>query len=213
VRTIGSAKEQGVAVEEWRGFVNGVLYMVQFEPTLDDERVVAERAGRLVAQPIFDRPVEDTVTALRAALASGAPLTGGIPQPHDEATVRTFLGRLADRVEALRPWPTQPYRRLPVHSHADVLGGPVVAWLAADWKQASDRLRRGIERADDRAVLVLELETGDVVAIVDDWDITPAGGHRDRQSALVSGSARPAGDVIAAFRAATGFTDEEITPV
>ncbi|HEY6745767.1 MAG TPA: hypothetical protein VI357_08600 [Mycobacteriales bacterium] len=201
-----------MAGEQWRGFVNGVLYMVQFEPTLDDDRVVAERAGRLVAQPLFDRPVGDTVDGLRAALASGEQLTGAIPQPHDEAAVRTFLGRLADRLEALRPWPAQPYRKLPVHSHADVLAGPVVARLSYDWKQAADRLHRGIERADDRAVLVLQLETGDVVAVVDDWDITPAG-HRDGQSALVSGSARPPAEVIDAFRAATGFTAEEVTPV
>ncbi len=198
---------------EWRGVVNGVLYMVQFEPTLDDEQVVAERAGRLVAQPLFDRPVGDTVDGLRAALASGEQLTGAIPQPHDEATVRTFLGRLADRLEALRPWPTQPYRKLPVHSHADVLDGPVVAELSCDWKQASDKLHRGIERAGDRAVLVLQLETGDVVAVVDDWDITATGGHRDGRSALVSASPRPAAEVIAAFQAATGFTAEEVTPV
>ena len=111
----------------WRVFVDAVLYMVQFEPTLDDEQVVAGRAGQLVAQPIYDRPVDDTVDALRTGLASGEQLTGQIPQPHEEATVRAFLGRLVDQLEALRPWPTQPYRKLPVDSHADVLDGRVVA--------------------------------------------------------------------------------------
>jgi hypothetical protein len=199
--------------QQWRGAVNGVLYIVQFEPDLDDGQVVADRAAQLVAQPIFDQPVQQTVDELRAALASGAQLTGGIPQPHDEATVRTFLGRLVDRLEALRPWPRQPYRRLPAHRHRDVLDAPVVGRIGYDWKQATDRLHRGIERADDRAVLVLELDSGDVVALVDDWDITPAGGLRDGQSVLVSASPKPAADLVAAFRAATGFTAEEVTPV
>jgi hypothetical protein len=86
---------------QWRGVVNGVLYMVQFEPTLDDESVVAARAGQLVARPLFGQPVAQTVEALRTALADGRPLTGSIPQPHDEATVRTFLTRLVDRMEAV----------------------------------------------------------------------------------------------------------------
>jgi hypothetical protein len=206
-------EESGVAgAQQWRGAVNGVLYVVQFEPALDDG-VVGLTADQLVARPMFDQPVQQTVDQLRAALASGEQLTGAIPVPHDEAAVRDFLGRLVDRLEASRPWPTQPYRKLPAHSHADVLAGPVVAELAYDWKQASDKLGRGIERADDRAVLVLQLETGDVVAVVDDWDITPAGGHRDGRSALVSGSARPAAEVIAAFQAATGFTADEVIPV
>ncbi len=57
---------------DWRGVVNGVLYVVQFERDLDDG-VVAARAAELVARPPFGRPVAATVQALRAALASGEP--------------------------------------------------------------------------------------------------------------------------------------------
>lgn len=96
--------------QQWRGVVNGVLYMVQFEPTLDDESVVPARAEQLVARPLFDLPVAQIVDALRTALADGRPLTGGIPQPHDETTVRTFLTRLVDRMEAARPWTPPPFR-------------------------------------------------------------------------------------------------------
>jgi hypothetical protein len=89
---------------DWRGVINGVLYVVQFEPVLD-HGVVAARAAELVARPLFGRPVAATVHALRAALASGEPLTGGIPQPHDEATARAYVAALVERLEALRPWP------------------------------------------------------------------------------------------------------------
>lgn len=201
-------RETGVA-GDWRGAVNGVLYVVQFEPSLDDDAVVAERAEQLVAQPLFDQPVADTVAALRAGLASGEQLTGSIPVPHDEATVRTFLGRLVEATEALRPWPTPAYRKLPAHTRPDALDAPAVAELRLDWKRASDRLGRSIDRAGDTAVLVLQLDTGDVVAVVDDWDITPAGNPDGRSTLRSAGPGAPA-DVLAAFRTATGLSADEV---
>lgn len=192
--------------DDWRGVVNGVLYLVQFEPTLDDEQVVADRATHLVTQPLFDQPVADTLTALRSALASGRTLTGDIPVPHDETAVRTFLRRLADQIDARRPWPAQPYRKLPAHTRPDLLRAPAIAHVDHDWKRAADLLGRSIDRAEDKAVLVLQLDTGDVVAIVDDWDITAATGNRDGRSALHSPGPRPPADVLDAFRTATGLT-------
>jgi hypothetical protein len=207
----GSVEVSGVAgTQQWRGAVNGVLYVVQFEPVLD-EQVVATTADQLVARPMFDQPVQRTLDQLREGLASGEQLTGVIPQPHEEAAVRDFVGRLVDRLESMRPFPVPAYRKLPAHSHGEVLSAPAVGRVAYDWKQAADRLRRGIERVDDRAVLVLQLDSGDVVALVDDWDITPAGGHRDGESALLSASPKPAAELVDAFRAATGFTADEVT--
>ncbi len=197
--------------QQWRGTVNGVLYQTQFAPTLDDDQLVATGADQLVARPLFGQPPELTLASLRAALASGAPLSTGIPQPHDEASVRAFLIRLADRLESTRPWPTPPYRVVPWRDRPEVLDAPAVARISCDWKPAADRLRTNAEQADDRAVVVVELAGGDVLAIVDDWDLRS--GLRDGQSVLLSSSARPAADVIEAFRTATGFTAEEVTAV
>ena len=196
--------------QQWRGTVNGVLYQTQFAPTLDDDELVATGATQLVEQPLFEQPPEVTLAALRAALSSGQPLTGGIPQPHDEASVRTFLTRLADRLEATRPWPVQPYPVLSWQDRPEALTAPAVARISYDWRPAADRLRTNAEQADDRAVVVLELATGDVLAVVDDWDLRS--GLRDGQSMLLSASPDPAG-VIEAFKTATGFTAEEVTPV
>lgn len=195
--------------QQWRGTVNGVLYQTQFAPTLDDEQLVATGAEQLVSRPLFGQPPEVTLASLRAALASGAPLAGGIPQPHDEESVRAFLTRLADRLEESRPWPVPPYRVFSWRDRPEVLNAPAVARVSYDWKPAADRLRTNAEQADDRAVVVVELATGDVLAIVDDWDLRS--GLRDGQSVLLSGSARP--DLLDAFRAATGFTADEVTPV
>jgi hypothetical protein len=195
--------------QQWRGTVNGVLYQSQFAPTLDDDELVATGATQLVERPLFGQPPEVTLAALRAALRSGRPLTGGIPQPHDEASVRTFLARLADRLEATRPWPVQPYRVLSWQDRPEVLDAPAVARVGFDWKPAADRLRTNAEQADDRAVVVVELAGGEVLAIVDDWDLRA--GLRDGQSVLLSASDRP--DILDVFRTATGFTAEEVTPV
>ena len=199
--------------QQWRGVVNGVLYTVQYDRDLADERVIADRAAQLVSRPLFDQPVQALVDALRAALASGEQLTGRIPQPHDESDVRTFLARLADRMEALRPWPHQPYRKLPAHAHPELLQAPAIALITADWKQAADRLRRTADHTGEHAVLALELDTGDIVAIVDDWDITPGGGRRDGRSTLVTTSRNAPAEVLAAFRTATGLSPDEAVPL
>ena len=192
--------------QQWRGTVNGVLYQTQFAPTLDDEQLVATGAEQLVARPLFGQPPEVTLAALRTALASGAPLGTGLPQPPAEAAVRSVLTRLADRLEASQPWPVPPYRVLSYRDRPEVLTAPAVGRVGFDWKPAADRLRTNAEQADDRAVVVVELSSGDVVAIVDDWDLRS--GLRDGQSVLLS-TGGPA--VVEAFRAATGFTDAEVS--
>lgn len=93
---------------EWRGVVNGLLYVVQFEPSIDDDAVVADRVEQLQAAPPFGLPVPRIVTALRTALADGRPLGTGIPQPHDETAVRTYLSQVADRLDQARPGGVRP---------------------------------------------------------------------------------------------------------
>jgi hypothetical protein len=194
---------------QWRGTVNAVLYQTQFAPTLDDEQLVATGAHELLTRPLFGQPRELTLASLRAALASGERLSTGIPQPHDEASVQTFLTRLADQLEAAQPWPVLPFRVVSWRDRPEVLDAPAVARVGYDWKDAGDRLRTNAEHTGDRSVVVVELAGGDVLAIVDDRDLRS--GLQDGQSVLQSSSARP--DLLDAFRAATGFTADEVTPV
>jgi hypothetical protein len=82
-----------------RAVVNGVLYIVQFDPQLDD--VVVERiAGQLIERPLFGQPLSATVEALSLALTSSDDVTGHLPQPHDEAACRSFLTRLVERLRS-----------------------------------------------------------------------------------------------------------------
>lgn len=194
---------------QWRGTVNAVLYQTQFEPALDD-RLVATGAHELVARPLWGQTPEVTLACLRAALASGAPLSTGIPQPHDEASVRSFLTRLVDRLAATQSsWPVLPYRVVPWDDHAEVLEAPAVARVALGWKDAGDRLHTVAQRVEDRYVVMVALSAGDVLAVVNDRD--PVSKQAAAQSRLLSGSTRP--DLLEDFRTATGFTAEEVTPV
>ena len=82
-----------------RAVANGVLYIVQFDPQLDDA-VVERIAGRLIERPLFGQPLSATVEALTLVLASSEDVTGHLPQPHDEAACRSFLARLVERLRA-----------------------------------------------------------------------------------------------------------------
>lgn len=83
-------------MEEWRGLLNGVLYVVQFS-VLDSAE--ADRVARMIReQPIFGWTVEQQYDALAAALASDADLSTGIPQPHSDAELRTFLRAVVTRL-------------------------------------------------------------------------------------------------------------------
>ncbi len=96
---------------KWQGLVNAVLYTVQFERILDAE--TADRVAHiLVEEPLLRMTPEQEHTALREALSSGEPLTGGIPQPHGEEAVRRFTTAVLSRMDTLRPWPV-PFRDSP----------------------------------------------------------------------------------------------------
>jgi hypothetical protein len=196
----------------WRPFVNGVLYQVQFEPELD-AAVVDRVAQGLVSRPLFEQPVETAVAALRAAVDSGDTLTAMIPVRPGEQAARDFLRRLVDRLDRERPWPEPPFRVLDAAHWEQLRTAPPLARIELDWKDVDDRLHRVFTRVDDLAVLVLQLGTGDRVAVVDDWQLPWAPDRPDLrgESFLLSPGPRPAAEVIDAFRAATGLT--ELTPL
>jgi hypothetical protein len=196
-------------VPPWRGVVNGVLYQVQFAPDLD-AALVDTAAASMIARPLYDQPLDLTVDAMRAALTGREPLTGGIPQPHDEAAVRDFFAALVARLDALRPWPVPPFRGLDAQDRPDLLDAPVIAHLRADWKQISDRLHRMMHHVGAHAVLVLELAGGETFAIIDEWDLRTG---NDRQSEVrYAGTLTPT-EALAEFVAATNFDPADVRAI
>jgi hypothetical protein len=89
--------------ESWRGFVNGLLYKVQFERNLNNE-VVDWLAQDILKSPLLGMTPEEEYSELTAALQSGASLAGDMPQPHSDVDIREFLTAVLRRMDTLRPW-------------------------------------------------------------------------------------------------------------
>ncbi|MFE1555511.1 hypothetical protein ACFW6V_11010 [Streptomyces sp. NPDC058734] len=95
------------------GLVNCILYQAMYQEgvgaALDDE-TVRRYATAMQAEPLYDRPMAEQVAALRAVLATDAPLASTFDpyegqDPFGEAEFRGFLARLADELESRGPWP------------------------------------------------------------------------------------------------------------
>ncbi|QIS12184.1 hypothetical protein [Nocardia arthritidis] len=89
--------------EEWRGVVNAILYVVQFNELGPAE--VSRVSRDLLTKPFFDLTADQEYRALLEALESGAELNATIGTRHSEAEIRDFLNRIVAELDDMRPWP------------------------------------------------------------------------------------------------------------
>ena len=195
--------------EWWRGVINAILYQVQFEPELDDE-LALRTAQAITNEPVLQLTIQDNANAIRDALDSTARLTQLIDSAGSERDVRRFLEKVAAELENLKPWPVLPFRSLDKSTFQSFADTRPVARIGLDYKDLEVRLYRLFLPVDGKAVLVLELFSGDVVAIVDPRWIPLHISEGRSESLLYTTGSRSTGDVLTAFRAATGLTDEEV---
>lgn len=109
------------AVKPWAfGLVNCILYQAMYRErgagAALDEEMVRRYATAMQAEPLSDRPMAEQVAALRAVLATDAPLASTFDpyegqEPFGETEFRGFLARLADELESHGPWPPAEERR------------------------------------------------------------------------------------------------------
>lgn len=194
--------------EEPRGLINGILYGVQFERTLDDEAV--DRIARaLVQEPILYLPPEQEYELLATALRSGELLTGGIPQPHSEDAVRVFLGKVVRRLDALRPWPELPFLPIPPERRPDFGSARPIARVQVPPFEVQGRLRTMFHRLEDgHDILLLRLRSGAEVGLITPWWTAC-----DDAALVQNTPGVPAEQVIEEFRTATGFGPHQVTPL
>jgi len=87
-----------MASGEWKGYVNGILYGIQFDRTLDDAAV--DRVADGVLHGLYPGDRAQTTAALNEALRHEGPLNDEIEAPHTEESIRVFLGRLSAALAA-----------------------------------------------------------------------------------------------------------------
>jgi len=193
--------------QQWQGTSNTVLYSIQGEPELDDA-VVTRIARALVEQPLRDLTPEQEYADLAEALRSSAQLTELMPGRHSEERYRDFLRRLLARLDAMRPWAEPPFRPLDMSHWDGFAGAQPMARLSADYLKVQELLHRAFTRAGDQEVLMLQLRSGDEVALVNPW--WP---ESSDTAVLQRDPGRSPQQVLAAFLDATPFTSDEITPL
>jgi hypothetical protein len=193
---------------EWRGLVNAILYTVQFDRDLDHE-TIDRVVHMLIEQPLLGLTPQQEYDALVEALRSNEPLTGDISQPHAETAVGGFLAGVANRMDALRPWPDLPFVQLNVSEWDRFGSARAIARVHVWYVQAQARLRKGFDQlSNGRDVLLLRLSSGAEVALV-----TPWWEGSDDLALLLNTLDRSPQEVLAEARKATGFSAEEITPL
>ena len=88
----------------WAGRINEILYGLLFKTHLDDA-VVEQMTRSMIERRSFGDGPAVYAEAIPHALAYSGPLNDEIETPHSEGQIREFLARLADGLDALKPWP------------------------------------------------------------------------------------------------------------
>ncbi|MEH1166322.1 hypothetical protein V6V47_13130 [Micromonospora sp. CPCC 205539] len=87
-----------MGTSSWKGHVNGLLYGIQFDRTLDDAVVIRVADG--VIGGLYPGDRAETLNALEQALRFPGPLNDQAETHHSEEAIRAFLGRLSSALAA-----------------------------------------------------------------------------------------------------------------
>ncbi|WP_214407020.1 hypothetical protein [Pseudonocardia lacus] len=153
-------------VTPWRGYVHQLTYGADLSERVGDD-AIDRIVEAVLAQRVFTQPAETYYDAACAALASGERLAD-LPD-QDEAAVRDALIRIVEGLDARRPWPVPPFHQLPAGGWADLAAAPVIGRIPRSQMQVRRTLNRLFDTvgqgADETKVLLLELRTGQRVAL------------------------------------------------
>ncbi|MEV0273996.1 hypothetical protein AB0H43_34930 [Hamadaea sp. NPDC050747] len=195
--------------EAWRGTLNQILYLTNYYPELSDEDA-AEIVGRMIEYDFFRSGPAAYREAIGEALGASVLLgEDAVETRHDESRVREFLGKIANALDARRPWPSPRYRMLDVKQWETF--GQARAIAKIDWStvRLADYLRSLFDtvKTGDVAlpVLVFQIGSGQTLAFL---------GSADPKVHSVTLYQRDPGDpaqTIADFCEQTGFDPAEIT--
>jgi hypothetical protein len=192
---------------DWRGPINEILYGVIFTREINGE-IVAGCADAAVNYTVLGLGPDVYYRAIGAALASGEDLDGlqQVPQ-FDQTQIAGFLRAVAERLDALRPWPEPKFRRLDPATWTTFAHAVPIARLDASILRIRNLLRGVFDPAGDaqpgQYVLMLKLATGETVALLGSY-------VRGEKITLLTDAAGDPSEVIEHFIAATGFPADKV---
>ena len=189
--------------------VNEILFGLTYTEAITDE-IVQWNADSAVHFTTLTRGPETYYQAITEALASGEPLDGLRQlRQFDDAQISSFLRALADRLDALRPWPEPRFRKLDSDTWTAFRDAVPIARLHASIRQVTDVLQKGFRPAGDADpgmhVLMLKLATGEIVAL--------RGSYGPDDVTLLTDAAEDTTAAIDHFTAATGFPRNKVTRI
>jgi hypothetical protein len=193
----------------WRLPIDEILYGLTYTNELSDETVrwVAESAVHYTS--LREGP-EVYHEAIEASLASGEQLDnrGQLPQ-FNQVQLINFLRAVADKLDALRPWPEPNFRRIEdPEAWASFRQAVPIAFLEASIRQVADVLQTGFRPAGEtqpgKHALILKLKTGETVALLGSY------GRGEKVSLLADAADDPSA-VLEHFISATNFPKDKVT--
>ncbi|WP_225729985.1 MULTISPECIES: hypothetical protein [unclassified Nocardia] len=152
--------------EEWRGVVNAILYVVQFDELGPEE--VSRVSRNLLTKPFFDLTPDQEYRALLEALESGAELNATIGTRHSEAEIRDFLNRIVAELDDMRPWPEPQFQELPMTRWPEFAGRAPFAQVDVSWPEIETKLRLIFNKSDSdgRECLPVRMRSGVEVGFI-----------------------------------------------
>jgi hypothetical protein len=196
-----------------RGLVNQILYGIDRVADLTDETMVARCADSLINQRHFLQPVGEYAEAINLTVRAGR-LAGDaleMSRHHLEAELLDFLARLAQYLDERRPWPRPAFLKLDVEQWSTFGDAKPIARINRPMHQINGILNNSFDTvpigAEKLPVMILELRSGDVVALM---------GSIDPRSTVFALMQRDPGDptaLLARFRELTGFAPEDVVPL
>jgi len=197
--------------EEWRGILNHLLYVVQFDRELSDA-TIDEIAEKMVVRRGLTAGPEVYYQALSQALHAEylvGPQSIPMAIQHDDSRLRDVIARLLPRLDARRPWPAARFIQLPVGDWPWEQA-PTVATIRAGFHDVMGRTWHFFDHVKVDGVLtnvmVLRQRTGEVIALVGSTGPRPA----DRRSTFFRVLAGDPAEALASFMELTGFTADDV---
>jgi len=159
------------------GYINAMAFKVQFVPNLADESVVDRAADDLINQVSFMHPVEEFYDALAYTVGQGRiqPQALEIVEgSHSEPELLAFFARLVARLADLKPWPRPRFLKHDIATWETFSQAKAIARIKAAETVIVGRLNNSFDKVPAGAgllpVIVLDLRTGETVAIVGSTD-------------------------------------------